>query len=65
MPNMLQPSAALLVKIGSALVHFDEATGPGGHEVDLHTARQLLADPEVKDWIDTMTKAAMLPLKRS
>lgn len=63
-PDMMKPSPTLLVKLGSIIVHFDEATAPGGHEFDINTARQLLADPEVKEWIDTMNKAAMLPLKR-
>ena len=61
---MMNPPPALLVKLGSIIVHFDEGTSPGGHEYDLHTARQLLADPDVKDWIEKMTAAAMLPLKR-
>lgn len=69
MPNpttkLLKPSPALLVKLGSIIVHFDEATSPGGRlDFDLVTARQLLADPEVKEWIDKMNEAAMLPLKR-
>lgn len=63
--KFLQPSVGLLVKIGSALVHFDEFNSPGGHEYDLHTAKQLLADPEVAAWIAAGTKAAMLPHKRS
>lgn len=63
--DMLKPPVLVLIKIGSALVHFDEATGPGGHEFDLHTARQLLADPDVKQWLEQMTNAAMLPVKRS
>ena len=62
---MLNPSPSLLVKLGSIIVHFDEANEPGGHEYDLHTARQLLADPEVAQWIAQMNAAAMLPLKRS
>lgn len=62
---MMNPNAALLVKLGSIIVHFDEATSPGAHEYDLHTARQLLLDPDVKDWIAKMTAAAMLPVKRT
>jgi hypothetical protein len=62
---MMKPSPALLVKLGSIIVHFDEATEPGAHEFDLHTARQLLADPEVAAWMKAMTAAAMLPVKRS
>lgn len=60
----LKPRVALLVKLGSALVHFDEYTSPGGHEYDLATARQLLAEPDVKAWIAELTAAAMLPVKR-
>jgi len=65
MPDMMKPDAALLVKLGSIVVHFDEYTGVRGHAYDLHTARQLLDDPDVKVWIAEMTKAAMLPQKRS
>lgn len=63
--SMMQPSPALLVKLGSIIVHFDEATEPGAHAYDLTTARQLLADPEVADWMKQMRAAAMLPVKRS
>lgn len=62
---MMKPSPALLVKLGSIIVHFDEATSPGGHDFDLNTARQLLQDPDVKAWIAAMSKAAMLPVKRN
>lgn len=63
--QFLAPSVGLLVKIGSALVHFDEFNSPGGHEYDLHTAKQLLADPDVAAWIKAGTASAMLPAKRS
>ena len=62
---MMNPSPTLLVKLGSIIVHFDEATAPGGHAYDLMAARQLLDDPEVKNWIAQMSAAAMLPVKRS
>jgi hypothetical protein len=60
----LRPSVTTLVKLGSIIVHFDEATMPGGHEFDMHTARTLLEDYEVKAWISAMNKLAMLPVKR-
>ena len=63
--SMMNPSPALLIKLGSIIVHFDEATEPGGHEFDMNTARQLLADPEVAEWMKEMTGMAFLPLKRS
>ena len=61
----MNPSPALLVKLGSIIVHFDEATESGAHAYDLMTARQLLADPEVSEWMQQMQVAAMLPVKRS
>lgn len=63
--QFLSPSVGLLVKIGSALVHFDEFNSPGGHDFDLHTAKKLLADPDVAAWLAAGTKAAMLPHRRS
>lgn len=63
--QFLSPNVALLVKIGSALVHFDEYTSSRGHEYDLHTAKQLLADPDVAAWIKAGTASALLPAKRS
>jgi hypothetical protein len=63
--TIMNPSPALLVKLGSIIVHFDEFNSPGGHEYDLHTAHQLMADPDVKEWMDEMNGAAMLPVKRN
>jgi hypothetical protein len=65
MPDMMKPSPTLLVKLGSIIVHFDEATELGGHKFDIQTARQLLNDPDVSEWIKQMNGAAMLPVKRS
>lgn len=65
MADMMKPSAALLVKLGSIIVHFDEATAPGGHAYDIQAAHQLLADEEVAEWMKQMGAAAMLPVKRS
>lgn len=61
----LSPSAALLCKLGSIIVHADEGTEDGAHFFDLHTVRTLLADPEVKAWLAAMDRMAMLPVKRS
>ena len=59
-----KPPVTTLVKLGSIVVHFDEATMPGGHQFDMHTARTLLEDHEVKAWLEAMNKMAMLPVKR-
>lgn len=60
---------SLLVKLGSIAVHADELTtmSPNavrGHEFDKQVIRQLLADPEVSEWLAAMAKDALLPVKR-
>lgn len=61
-PFTLTPTLA--TKLGSIIVHLDEYTGPKGHPFDLETARKLLEDGEVKQWIATMQSMALLPVKR-
>lgn len=63
MSDALKPNMTLLVKIGSALIHFDEATSAEGRGVDMAIARRLLEDSDVRKWIKDM--GALLPLKRS
>lgn len=59
------PSIQLLVKLGSAVVHAEELLSPGGHEFDKAAFEGLVNDPEVRMWINAMTKLAMLPVKRA
>jgi hypothetical protein len=59
------PTATLLVKLGSLMVHAEELLEPGAHELDAEAIRGLLADPEVRAWRQLMESAALLPLKRS
>lgn len=59
------PPIGLLVKLGSIIVHADELTQPGGHEVDATAIRSLLADREVAAWLASMHGASFLPLRRS
>lgn len=61
----LHPPASLLVKLGSIIVHADEALGPGGHHFDVQTMQTLLEDPEVERWLAEMDVLALLPKKRS
>jgi hypothetical protein len=60
----LKPSVSLLVKLGSILVHVDEAISPTGHPFDAHTVHTLMADPEVGAWLKSMDTMAFLPKKR-
>jgi hypothetical protein len=60
----LAPSATLLIKLGSAVVHADEYLSDKGHDFDRQTFHALLNDPEVKEWLEAMNKQALLPVKR-
>lgn len=60
----LNPSLPLLCKLGSIVVHADEATGPTRHQYDLIALRALVEDPEVKAWLVGMQKASFVPVKR-
>ena len=60
----LQPSAQLLCKLGSIIVHVEEMMSPKGHEVD-HMALEVgLKDEEVQQWLQQMREMAFLPVKR-
>lgn len=59
------PPIALLAKVGSILVHVDEAVGAGGHEFDWVAVRSLLADREVQEWLEGMRAKGLLPVKRT
>jgi hypothetical protein len=62
-PDPLQPSAKLLVMIGSAVVHADEYLSDHGDPVDRDAFNSVLHNPEVQAWIKAM--GPMLPLKRN
>lgn len=64
MADPLNPNAGLLCKLGSIIVHADEAASPGGHAFDVDTIRALVKDPEVVAWLDDMDGMALLPVKR-
>jgi hypothetical protein len=56
------PSLTLLVKLGSIAVHADELISFDGRQLDKDVIKDLLADPEVRQWIASM--GALLPVKR-
>jgi len=64
MPDPLTPSTNLLMKLGSAIVHADEAMSDNGHAVDQAAFRAHLSDPEVAGWIEEMDAQSLLPVKR-
>lgn len=61
----LHPDATTLAKLGSAIVHAEEFLSATGHNNDLVAFRAILSDPAIAEWLQVMTKAAMLPVKRS
>lgn len=60
----LQPNAALLVKLGSLIVHLEEAQSSKGHQFDLAAIIALQQDPDVMAWVAAMHTLALLPVKR-
>lgn len=64
MSDPLKPSATLLIKLGSLVVHADEFHSSDGHKFDKVAFDQLLKDPEVVAWMQAMDKMAFLPKKR-
>lgn len=64
MSDPLKPSPALLVKLGSIMVHAEESTGRRGHPADAYALRSLLDDTEVKEWRRQMDELGLLPVMR-
>lgn len=58
----LKPTATVLCKLGSAVVHAEEYFGPRGNPVDKMAFDSLTADSEVQDWMKAMK--SFLPVKR-
>lgn len=65
MTDPLNPPVSTLLKLASAVIHAEEFMSPHGHDFDKDSFDQQLADPEVRDWLDSMTAAGMAPVKRN
>lgn len=61
----LIPSAGLLAKLGSVVVHAGELFSSGGHAFDRAALNNLVTDPEVEEWLAQMRKLALIPEKRN
>lgn len=64
MSDPLKPSASLLIKLGSLVVHYEEMLSNKGHDFDKHAINTLNDDEEVRAWFAAMNKMAFLPVKR-
>ena len=62
--NPLNPTPALLCKLGSIVIHAEELISSNGHAFDRHALEQLTTDPEVLEWRAQMDAMAMIPRKR-
>jgi len=56
--------SSLLIKLGSIAVHAEELLSPDGREADKSALLGLLADSEVRVFLDAKENAVYLPLKR-
>lgn len=56
---------ALTIKLASIAVHADELLSPEGHDFDRGAIVGLLADPEVRAFLDDPANRVYLPLKRN
>jgi len=62
--DTMNPSPALLCKLGSIVRHCEEAFTETGHEFDVLAVRALCRDPEVQEWMIAMDAMALLPVLR-
>lgn len=60
----LNPTASLLCKLGSIMMHAAEMMAPHAHTFDRVALEQLLDDPEVREWQKAMDAMGMLPKMR-
>lgn len=60
----IEMPVTLRLKLGSLVVHCEEATGNNAHDFDLHAIAGLIQDPEVRLFIEETAKMGILPVKR-
>lgn len=65
MADALKPGTALIAKVGSILVHLEEARSKDGHHYDWAALDALMVDPEVQEWLDGLRKLTLVPRKRN
>jgi hypothetical protein len=61
----LNPSVALLAKLGSILVHVEEYLSPDGSPFDRAAIDAGLNDAELRAWLAGMDRLTLVPKKRS
>ncbi len=64
MTDPLKPTIALLAKLGSIIVHVEEAASSDAHAFDFGAFHTLRADHDVQEWVEGMQRLALVPAKR-
>lgn len=64
MADPFKLEASLAAKVGSILVHIEEATSDDGHPFDMEAVKALIRQPDVVAWIASLQKIALVPVKR-
>lgn len=62
--EVIHPNVSVLCKLGSIVVHLQEASSKEAHIFDLKALIPLIEDVEVKAWIKEMDRLALVPKKR-
>jgi hypothetical protein len=63
-PRPQDLTLGLAAKLGSLIVHVEEGISAKGHPFDAVTVKSMLADQEIQEWLDSLRKLALLPVKR-
>jgi hypothetical protein len=62
--NPLTPAPVTLAKLGSIIVHAEEAASTHGHYFDRIALETLLEDADVVAWLKGMRELALIPVRR-
>lgn len=55
---------SLAAKVGSIVVHVDEALSDDGHKFDVLALQSLIALPDVQEWVAALGKLGLVAVKR-
>lgn len=58
--DALRPSHVLLGKLGTILVHIEEALSPRGHPLNVLTIKELMRDRDVEGWLAEMHRLVLV-----
>ncbi len=62
--DIKKPEMSLMCKLGSIIVHIQEAFSTKGSSFDIKAIEPLIQDNEVNEWLKEMDRLALIPKKR-